>query len=36
VNNDVNNRPAYPLGTAGTVPRIYDIFKAYEGMKKKK
>jgi hypothetical protein len=25
----------YPIGTIGTVPRAYDIFRAYEGMKKK-
>jgi hypothetical protein len=24
--------PYYPLGTIGTVPRAYDIFRAYEGM----
>jgi hypothetical protein len=28
--------PYYPLGTIGTVPRAYDIFKAYEGMKWRK
>jgi hypothetical protein len=22
--------PYYPLGTVGTVPRAYDIFRAYE------
>jgi hypothetical protein len=26
----------YPLGTTGTVPRAYDIFRAYEGMEGKK
>jgi hypothetical protein len=24
--------PYYPLGIVGTVPRAYDIFRAYEGM----
>jgi hypothetical protein len=24
--------PYYPLGTIGTVPRAYDIFRAYEKM----
>jgi hypothetical protein len=24
--------PYYPLGTIGTVPRAYDIFRAYKGM----
>jgi hypothetical protein len=24
--------PYYPLGTTGTVPRAYDIFRAYEEM----
>jgi hypothetical protein len=24
--------PYYPLGTIGTVPRAYDIFRAYDGM----
>jgi hypothetical protein len=24
--------PYYALGTIGTVPRAYDIFRAYEGM----
>jgi hypothetical protein len=27
--------PYYPFGTIGTVPRVYDIFKAYEGMAEK-
>jgi hypothetical protein len=25
-------RPYYPLGTIGTVPRAYDLFRAYEDM----
>jgi hypothetical protein len=25
----------YPLGTIGTVPRAYDIFRAYEGMEER-
>jgi hypothetical protein len=25
--------PSYPLGTTGTVPRAYDMFRAYGGMK---
>jgi hypothetical protein len=25
--------PHYSLGITGTVPRAYDIFKAYEGMR---
>jgi hypothetical protein len=28
--------PYYPLGTIGTVPRPYDLFKAYEGMERRK
>jgi hypothetical protein len=28
--------PHYPLGTTDTVPRAYDIFRAYEGMEGKK
>jgi hypothetical protein len=28
--------PYYPLGTIGTVPRAYDIFRAYEGMEGRK
>jgi hypothetical protein len=27
--------PYYPLGTTGTVPRAYDMFRAYEGMEEK-
>jgi hypothetical protein len=26
----------YPLGTIGTAPRAYDIFRAYEGMEGRK
>jgi hypothetical protein len=26
----------YPLGAIGTVPRIYDIFRTYEGMEGRK
>jgi hypothetical protein len=26
----------YPLGTTGTVPRAYDIFRAYKGMEGRK
>jgi hypothetical protein len=28
--------PYYSLGTIGTVPRAYDIFRAYEGMEGRK
>jgi hypothetical protein len=28
--------PYYPSGTTGTVPRAYDIFRAYEGMEGRK
>jgi hypothetical protein len=28
--------PYYPVGTISTVPRAYDIFKAYEGMEVRK
>jgi hypothetical protein len=28
--------PYYPLGTTGTVPRAYDMFRAYEGMEGRK
>jgi hypothetical protein len=28
----LNAGPYYPLGTIGTVPTAYDIFRAYEGM----
>jgi hypothetical protein len=28
--------PYYPLGTIDTVPRFYDIFKAYEEMEERK
>jgi hypothetical protein len=28
--------PYYPLDTIGTVPRAYDMFKAYEGMEGRK
>jgi hypothetical protein len=28
--------PYCPLGTVGTVPRAYDIFRAYEGTKGRK
>jgi hypothetical protein len=28
--------PYYPLGTIGTVPRAYVIFRAYEGMEGRK
>jgi hypothetical protein len=24
--------PYHPLGTTGTVPRVYDTFRAYEGI----
>jgi hypothetical protein len=32
----VFTRPYYPLGTIGTVPRAYDIFRVYEGMEGRK
>jgi hypothetical protein len=29
-------RPDYPFGTIGTVPRAYDMFRAYEEMEGRK
>jgi hypothetical protein len=28
--------PYYPLGTIGTVPRAYDMFRAHEGIRGRK
>jgi hypothetical protein len=35
-NENTNTALYYPLGTTGTVPRAYDIFKAYEVMEGRK
>jgi hypothetical protein len=32
----LDSGPYYPLGTIDTVPRAYDIFRAYEEMEKLK
>jgi hypothetical protein len=33
IDNTNKPGPYYPLGTIGTVPRAYDILRAYEGTK---
>jgi hypothetical protein len=35
-NGERTTGPYYPLGTTGTVPRAYDMFRAYEGTKGRK